>query len=304
MIRELQQARPLIPVHLPFTPETREVIQTFRTLAALLEQQAPEAMENYIISGASEAGHLLEVLLLAREARLFRPADGVSRLNVVPLFEDQESLRAAATIMQRLLNEPVYRQHLALRGDMQEVMIGYSDSNKETGFLQSSWMLYQAQRALADTGRRTGVRIQIFHGRGGAIGRGGGPANHAILAQPNNTIAGRLRFTEQGEMMADRYGSAGVAERHLEQIVNAVLRELRRRRRPTAVALGATRRAAGRTGLPALPRPGVRDARPPHLFRASDADRRDRPTQNRFTAGPAQQSIRRHRRTPGHPLGL
>jgi phosphoenolpyruvate carboxylase len=224
LILELQHARPLIPVHLPFTPDTREVIQTFRTLAALLEQQAPEALENYIISGASEAGHLLEVLLLAREARLFRPADGVSRLNVVPLFEDQESLRAASTIMQRLLNEPVYRQHLRLRGDMQEVMIGYSDSNKETGFLQSSWMLYQAQRALADTGRRTGVRIQIFHGRGGAIGRGGGPANHAILAQPNNTIAGRLRFTEQGEMMADRYGSAGVAERHLEQIVNAVLR--------------------------------------------------------------------------------
>ncbi len=221
---ELQHTRPLIPVHLPFSPETCEVIQTFRTLTALLEQQTPEALENYIISGASEAGHLLEVLLLAREARLFRPADGVSRLNVVPLFEDQESLRGSATIMQRLLNEPVYRQHLRLRGDMQEVMIGYSDSNKETGFLQSSWMLYQAQRALADTGRRTGVRVQIFHGRGGAIGRGGGPANRAILAQPHHTIAGRLRFTEQGEMMADRYGSGGVAERHLEQIVNAVLR--------------------------------------------------------------------------------
>ena len=224
LVLELQQVRPLIPVHLTFSPETRDVILTFRTLAALLEQQAPEAVENYIISGASEAAHLLEVLLLAREARLFRPTDGVSRLNIVPLFEDQQSLRSAAAIMQRLLNEPVYRRHLGLRGDMQEVMIGYSDSNKETGFLQSSWMLYQAQRALADTGRRTSVRVQVFHGRGGAIGRGGGPANHAILAQPANTIDGRLRFTEQGEMMADRYGTAGVAERHLEQIVNAVLR--------------------------------------------------------------------------------
>ena len=149
LVLELQQVRPLIPAHLPFTPETREVIQTFRTLAALLEQQAPEAVENYIISGASEAAHLLEVLLLAREARMFRPTDGVSRLNVVPLFEDQESLRSAATIIQRLLLEPVYRKHLALRGDLQEVMIGYSDSNKETGFLQSSWMLYQAQCALS-----------------------------------------------------------------------------------------------------------------------------------------------------------
>src|SRR5208337_4714270 len=103
-------------------------------------------------------------------------------------------------------------------------MIGYWDSNKETGFLQSAWALYQAQRSLADTGKRTGVVVQLFHGRGGAIGRGGGPANRAILAQPHATVDGRLRFTEQGEVIADRYGSPAVAERHLEQIVNAVLR--------------------------------------------------------------------------------
>jgi phosphoenolpyruvate carboxylase len=221
---ELHHTRPLIPAHLPFTPETCEVVLTFRTLAALLEQQCPEAIENYIISGASEPAHLLEVLLLAREARLFRPAEGVSRLNIVPLFEDRESLRLAGPIVQRLLNHPVYRRHLTLRGDVQEVMIGYSDSNKESGFLQSAWSLYQAQRALGETARRTGVQIQIFHGRGGAIGRGGGPANRAILAQPADTVNGRLRFTEQGEMMNDRYGASGVAERHLEQILNAVLR--------------------------------------------------------------------------------
>jgi phosphoenolpyruvate carboxylase len=126
--------------------------------------------------------------------------------------------------MQRLLKLPVYRQHLGLRGNVQEVMIGYSDSNKESGFLQSAWALYQAQRALADTGRRTGVVMQIFHGRGGAIGRGGGPANRAILAQPCGTVGGRLRLTEQGEMIADRYGSAGIAVRHLEEVLNAVLR--------------------------------------------------------------------------------
>jgi phosphoenolpyruvate carboxylase len=103
-------------------------------------------------------------------------------------------------------------------------MIGYSDSNKESGFLQSNWALYQAQQRLAQVEARAGIVLQIFHGRGGAIGRGGGPANRAILAQPPGTLDGRMRFTEQGEMIADRYGSSGIAERHLEQIVNAVLR--------------------------------------------------------------------------------
>lgn len=224
LVRELQQNRPLLPAQLPFTPETCEVIETFRTLAALLEQQCAGAVEYYIISGAREPAHLLEVLLLAREARLFRPDEGISRLHIVPLFEDVEALKHAGPIMQRLLSLPVYRRHLELRGNLQEVMIGYSDSNKETGFLQSAWALYRAQCALGDMARRTGTGVQLFHGRGGAIGRGGGPANHAILAQPAHTVRGRIRFTEQGEMMADRYGSAGVAERHLEQIVNAVLR--------------------------------------------------------------------------------
>ncbi|MBY0526295.1 MAG: phosphoenolpyruvate carboxylase [Gemmataceae bacterium] len=225
LVRELAQTRPLIPAHLEgFTPETREVVQTFRTVAALLEQQCPDAVEYYIISGASEPGHLLEVLLLAREARLFRPADGISRLHIVPLFEALESLRGAPIIMQRLLALPIYRRHLELRGNLQEVMIGYSDSNKESGPLQSAWALYQAQRALADTGRRTGVKMQMFHGRGGAVGRGGGPANRAILAQPRGTVAGRLRLTEQGEMIADRYGHPAIAERHLGQILNAVFR--------------------------------------------------------------------------------
>src|SRR5439155_25252800 len=115
-------------------------------------------------------------------------------------------------------------KQLSMSDNEQEVMIGYADSNKETGFRQSAWALYQAQRMLADTGRRTGITLQLFHGRGGAIGRGGGPANRAILAQPLGTVAGRLRFTEQKKMIADRYGAAGVAERHLDQIINAVLR--------------------------------------------------------------------------------
>jgi len=224
LARELEQTRPLVPAHLPFSPDTCEVVRTFRTVSAILEQQCSEAIENYIISGASEPAHVLEVLLLAREARLFRPGEGISRLNIVPLFEAAAPLQHASAIMQRLLSLPIYRQHVHLRGDVQEVMIGYSDSNKETGFLQSAWSLYQAQCSLAETGRRGGVRMQIFHGRGGAIGRGGGPANRAILAQPNRTVDARLRFTEQGEVIADRYGTPKIAERHLQQIINAVLR--------------------------------------------------------------------------------
>ncbi len=224
LVQELQQTRPLIPTHMPFSPETREVVQTFRTLAAVLEQQCPEAVETYVISNTTESAHLLEVLLLAREARLFRPNEGISKLNIVPLFESLEPLQHAAVIMQRLASLPIYRQHLRLRGDMQEVMVGYSDSNKESGFLQSAWALYCAQRELGDLSKRTKIAMQIFHGRGGAIGRGGGPANRAILAQPHGTVEGRVRFTEQGEVIADRYGHPAIAERHLEQILNAVLR--------------------------------------------------------------------------------
>ena len=145
-------------------------------------------------------------------------------MNIVPLFEALEPLRNAAVIIQRLLTLPVYREHLRLRGDLQEVMVGYSDSNKESGFLQSAWALYRAQRELGEISRRTEIAMQIFHGRGGAIGRGGGPANRAILAQPHGTVEGRVRFTEQGEVIADRYGHPAIAERHLEQILNAVLR--------------------------------------------------------------------------------
>ena len=206
--------------------------------------------------------------------------------------------------MQRLLMLPVYRRHLQLRGDLQEVMIGYSDSNKESGFLQSAWALYRAQAAVADIGRRTGVTMQIFHGRGGAVGRGGGPANRAILAQPRGTVDGRLRITEQGEMIADRYGHPAIAERHLDQIAQRRLaQQLRRRRRPAGAGLGAHPRPPGRAGLPALPLPGLRDAGVPDLLRAGDAARGDVAVEDRLAAGAARRR-RGHRRAAGHPLGL
>ncbi|HEY2158461.1 MAG TPA: phosphoenolpyruvate carboxylase, partial [Isosphaeraceae bacterium] len=215
LARELPQPRPLVPTHLDYSPETNEVVETFCTVAAILEQQSPEALHTYIISSTTEPAHLLEVLLFAREARLFRPDEGVSRLDIVPLFEALEPLQTSSAIIERLFGLDIYRRHLELRGGLQEVMIGYSDSNKESGFLQSAWALYGAQQDLVESGRRAGITMQMFHGRGGAIGRGGGPANRAILAQPRGTIGGRLRMTEQGEMIADRYGHPGIAERHL-----------------------------------------------------------------------------------------
>ncbi len=221
--RELAKNRPLVPAHLAFSSETVEIVQLFRSIATVLEQQCGEAIDTYIISGTTEAAHLLEVLLLAREARLFDSAAGISRLNIVPLFEALDSLNNAVPIIQRLLTQPVYRRHLELRGQLQEIMLGYSDSGKEVGCLQSAWTIYKAHRDLGKLIPRSGVMIQTFHGRGGAIGRGGGPANQAILAQAPGPLNLRIRFTEQGEVVADRYGRQAIAARHLEQILNAVL---------------------------------------------------------------------------------
>ncbi|QEL20378.1 phosphoenolpyruvate carboxylase [Limnoglobus roseus] len=224
LAKELESTRPLIPARLTFSDETTEVIRTFRTMAAILDQRCPEALGTYIISSTTDAAHLLEVLLFAREAGLFRPAEGVSLIDIVPLFEALEPLRTGGKIVAKLLALPIYRKQLELRESVQEVMIGYSDSNKESGFLQSAWALYRAQVEITELGKKSGVTIQFFHGRGGAVGRGGGPANYAILAQPRGTVDGRLRITEQGEMIADRYGHPAIAERHLEQVLNAVLR--------------------------------------------------------------------------------
>jgi len=221
---QLTLPRPVIPAHLVFSAPTNEVIETFRTVSAILEHQCPEAIENCIISGTGDAAHLLEVLLLAREARLFRPSEGISRINIIPLFETLEALRQGREILQRLMDVPSWREHVVLRGDLQEVMIGYSDSNKESGFVQSAWALHEIQRDLAEFGRENGISIRIFHGRGGSVGRGGGPANHAILAQPPGAVNGSLRITEQGEVIADRYGHKAIAMRHLDQVANAVLR--------------------------------------------------------------------------------
>jgi phosphoenolpyruvate carboxylase len=221
--RELGNPRPLIPTHLHYSPETVETIETFRAVAAILEDLNAEAIETYIISMTEGVSDLLAVLLLAREAGLYEP--GVrSRLNIVPLFETGADLTASPEIMHAVLSSAAYRQHLALRGDVQEIMLGYSDSNKDGGFLDAHWALYRAQLALAAVTAQHAIGLRLFHGRGGAVGRGGGPANRAILGQPPGTVGGRIKITEQGEVISDRYAEPETAYRHQEQVINAVLR--------------------------------------------------------------------------------
>jgi len=147
----------------------------------------------------------------------------VSAIDVVPLFETIDDLRNCADLMRRLLQTPLYRRQLAARGGVQQVMLGYSDSNKDGGFAAANWELYCAQRDLARVFREEGVTLQLFHGRGGAIGRGGGPTTRAIRAQPPGALDGRLRLTEQGEVAFARYGHPDIAHRHLEQMAAAVL---------------------------------------------------------------------------------
>jgi phosphoenolpyruvate carboxylase len=160
---------------------------------------------------------LLAVLLMARDA-------GVSdRLDIVPLFETVADLHRAPETLERLFTNPAYLRHLAARGNAQTVMVGYSDSNKDGGYLTANWELHLAQRSIAAVCARHGIRLTLFHGRGGTVGRGGGPTNRAILAQPPESVGGRLRLTEQGESVTNRYADPALARRHLEQLLHAVL---------------------------------------------------------------------------------
>jgi phosphoenolpyruvate carboxylase len=216
---------PPVPLD-PEDPEAAEVVRLFRALPAWQERFGQEACQTYIVSLTEDPSDVLEVLWLAAQVGLFRCGAGevMSRLHVVPLFERIEELRRCGEILEALLRTPPYRAHLAAWGNLQEVMLGYSDSNKDGGYLAANWALYRAQRVLPEVARRHGCVVRLFHGRGGAIGRGGGPTERAILAQPPEALDGRLKLTEQGEVLAARYSNPRVARRHLEQLTSALLR--------------------------------------------------------------------------------
>lgn len=216
LAQEIRRARPLT-AQLNFSAETNQTVALMRLIQAAQDRIGPESIQSYIISMTTSISNILEVLLLAKDAGLF------GQIDIVPLFETIEDLQDAPQIMAQLFEIDIYRRHLDARGKRQQIMIGYSDSNKDGGYLRANWSLFQAQRALAQTCTEYGIQLTLFHGRGGTIGRGGGPANRAILAQPPESVRGRIKVTEQGEVISSRYANSAIAHRHLEQLVNAVL---------------------------------------------------------------------------------
>ncbi|HEY9884719.1 MAG TPA: phosphoenolpyruvate carboxylase, partial [Thermosynechococcaceae cyanobacterium] len=197
----------------------------------LQQEFGTDICNTYVISMSHEVSDLLEVLLLAKEAGLYDPATGTSALHVVPLFETVEDLLKAPSVLKHLFELPLYRAVLAggfaqleAKADsLQEVMLGYSDSNKDSGFLSSSWEIHKAQQALQTVAEQYGVSLRIFHGRGGSVGRGGGPAYEAILAQPGRSVNGRIKITEQGEVLASKYSLPELALYNLETVTTAVI---------------------------------------------------------------------------------
>jgi len=225
---ELQTRRPLIPAELPFSEQTSELIKTFRVVRSLQREFGSNICQTYIISMSRELSDLLEVFLLAKETGLYDPATAIGSIQVVPLFETVEDLQRAPLVMQKLFELPFYRAFLAAHSspynpNLQEVMLGYSDSNKDSGFLSSNWEIHKAQKELQQIAEQNGVNLRIFHGRGGSVGRGGGPAYEAILAQPGHSINGRIKITEQGEVLASKYSLPELALYNLETITAAVI---------------------------------------------------------------------------------
>ncbi len=256
---ELQTPRPLVSSDDQYNAETNESLNVFRVMRRALDEISPRCLRTYIVSMTRDVSDLLGVLVLAKQAGLVEcgvrsaecgirtaetsvsakapqrkedsairnPQSAIEssalRISVAPLFETIEDLQHAPDVMERLFTNPVYREVLAAQGNLQEVMIGYSDSSKDGGIFTSSWELYKAQEHLSEVAQRHGVTLRLFHGRGGTVGRGGGPSHEAILAQPPNTIAGRIKITEQGEVISSKYGLADIALRSLELKTSAVI---------------------------------------------------------------------------------
>ena len=223
LTQELKTRRPMIPAKLNFSAKTNEIIETFRMVAKVQQEFSVDICNNYVISMNRSVSDILEVLLLAKEAGLYDPATGKGSLSIAPLFETVEDLQSAPPIMTELFELPLYRAYLESHDHLQEVMLGYSDSNKDSGFLSSNWEIYKAQRALQDVCQKYQVDLRMFHGRGGSVGRGGGPTYEAILAQPGRSIEGRIKITEQGEVLASKYSLPEIALYNLETIATAVI---------------------------------------------------------------------------------
>ncbi|WP_256077554.1 phosphoenolpyruvate carboxylase [Massilia sp. YIM B04103] len=226
LLAELAQSRLLFSPYIEYSAETDSELTILRAAREIRQRYGARAIRNYIISHTETVSDLLEVLVLQQETGLLRRgADGESTLDlmVIPLFETIPDLQRAAGIMENVMALPLVKQLIAKQGQIQEVMLGYSDSNKDGGFLTSNWELYKAEVSLVEIFAKAGVKLRLFHGRGGTVGRGGGPSYEAILAQPKGTVNGQIRLTEQGEIIASKFSNAEIGRRNLELLVAATL---------------------------------------------------------------------------------
>lgn len=224
LLAEISSPRPLLSAYLEYSEATQGELNILKTAAKIQQQFGAKAMPNYIISMTKNIVNILEVALLLKEVGLLKSGDTPQlSMNIIPLFETIQDLRDCGDIMSELFSIPYYRKLLNSRGNVQEVMLGYSDSNKDGGFLTSNWEIYKAEITLTKVFAEHNVELRLFHGRGGTISRGGGPSYQGILAQPQGSVNGQIRITEQGEVISSKYAEPEIGRRNLETLVSATV---------------------------------------------------------------------------------